>query len=445
MRRYPSYKESGIEWIGAIPIKWKLSRLKYQTQITSSSIDKKFHEGCNEYPVIHYNDIIRNKKIGKKEIVDVGYCSEIHCEAFRVLKGDLIVTKDSMDIRNIGDSSIIIDDLEMCVFGYHLTKFSAKSSILYPEYLFYHFNNPSIKEFFLINSNGTTIIGVSKSTFGNTPVYLPSLPEQEQIAAFLNHKTKLIDNLIAKTERKIELLNELRTATINQAVTKGLDPDVEMKDSGVEWIGEIPKGWEAKKLTYVTCLIGSGTTPKSDNLEYYENGNIPWLTTGELNDSEINSVRNRVTSLAMNDYPSLKVYPDGAVSIAMYGATIGKLGVLRLPTTVNQANCVFVFTGDNNPKFWFYVLLAYRPKIVSLGYGGGQPNISQDLMKSIRFGCPTKEKQIQIADYLDSATRQGDTHIKREYDKIELLKEYRQSLISEVVTGKIDVSDEVIS
>ena len=274
---------------------------------------------------------------------------------------------------------------------------------------------------------------------------LPPLPEQQQIVTYLDQKTSQIDELIDKKTRKIELLKEYRTSLINQVVTKGLDPNVEMKDSGVEWIGEIPDHWLVKKLPYVTDQMGSGTTPKSDNREYYEDGTIPWLVTGDLNDGELSTINNKITDRAIQDYSALRIFPEGSLSIAMYGATIGKLGLFLFPMTVNQANCVLVFTNNNIPKFWFYILLGHRQMIISFGTGGGQPNVSQDILRTLRFPCPDKYEQQQIVTYLDQKTKEIDTSIETEEKKIEHFKEYRQSLISNVVTGKIDVRETVLS
>ena len=162
------------------------------------------------------------------------------------------------------------------------------------------------------------------------------------------------------------------------------------KHSGVQWIGEIPSHWLVKKLPYVTDQMGSGTTPKSDNREYYEDGTIPWLVTGDLNDGELSTINNKITDRAIQDYSALRIFPEGSLSIAMYGATIGKLGLFLFPMTVNQANCVLVFTNNNIPKFWFYILLGHRQMIISFGTGGGQPNVSQDILRTLRFPCPDK-------------------------------------------------------
>lgn len=134
------------------------------------------------------------------------------------------------------------------------------------------------------------------------------------------------------------------------------------KDSGVEWLGEVPAHWEVWKLPHAFRLIGSGTTPKSDNLAYYENGSIAWLNTGDLNDGELFDCEKRITELAMKDHSSLKLYRAGAMVIAMYGATIGKLAMLRFPATVNQACCVFSESSQIVSKFMFIGFSVYASK-----------------------------------------------------------------------------------
>jgi len=220
--------------------------------------------------------------------------------------------------------------------------------------------------------------------------------------------------------------------------------NVEIKDSGIEWIGEIPKHWSLKKITHVTPIIGSGTTPKSDNKDYYEDGNINWLVTGDLNDGYVFQTSNKVTQKALDELSSLKIYPENSLLIAMYGATIGKLGILKTETTVNQATCVLKFDDSNSIDFWFYVFVGNRNYLVSLGYGGGQPNISQDVIKSLRFPSPpTLEEQKLISLYLDKKTSQIDSLVEKIQKKIRLLKEQRTSLINQCVTKGIDPNVEM--
>jgi type I restriction enzyme S subunit len=186
-------------------------------------------------------------------------------------------------------------------------------------------------------------------------------------------------------------------------------------------------------------VIGSGTTPRSDNSDYYEGGSIPWINTGDLNDGDLEECGKRITDRALADHSSLKIYPAGSLLIAMYGATIGKLGILRFPATVNQACCVFAGSSPINSNFMFYWFLGLRQQILSLATGGGQPNVSQDILRALRVACPDKEEQMSIAEFLDCETTKLDTLTTEAQRAITLLQERRTALISAAVTGKIDV------
>ena len=155
------------------------------------------------------------------------------------------------------------------------------------------------------------------------------------------------------------------------------------KESGVDWIGEIPNDWNLLKIGRTFSNIGSGTTPKSTNSSYYENGNINWLNTGDLNDDFIYKTKKKITSYATENNSTLKLHPKESVVIALYGATIGKLGYLKIEATTNQACCVLSNSDKVTQRFLFYYFLGAREFIISKSYGGGQPNISQELIKQL--------------------------------------------------------------
>lgn len=215
-------------------------------------------------------------------------------------------------------------------------------------------------------------------------------------------------------------------------------PYPKYKPSGVEWLGDVPDGWDVRKLGQTFDIIGSGTTPKSDVEEYYNAADFAWVNTGDLNDGELNCCVRSVSQAAINDHSSLKIYPSGSVIIAMYGATIGKLGILRFPASVNQACCVFVGEKVVKNTFLFYWLFGFREQIVSLATGGGQPNISQETLRTLRFACPQLSEQTQIANFLYRETAKIDTLINKQEKLIELLKEKRQAVISHAVTKGLD-------
>ncbi len=212
----------------------------------------------------------------------------------------------------------------------------------------------------------------------------------------------------------------------------------EYKDSGVEWLGAVPTGWDVWKLAQAFSVVGSGTTPRSENRAYYDDGDIAWLNTGDLNDGELLDCENRVTSIALAENTALRIFPAGSLVIAMYGATIGKLGVLRFSATVNQACCVFGGDSPISCAFMFYSFLGFRPQILSLATGGGQLNISQEILRNLRVPCPSDVEQTTIATFLDHETAKIDALITEQQHLIALLKEKRQAVISHAVTKGLD-------
>ena len=287
---------------------------------------------------------------------------------------------------------------------------------------------------------GAKMPRVSPDQVGISSMPLPPLAEQRGIAAFLDRETGKIDGLVARKERLVGLLQEKRAALISRAVTRGLDPDAPMKDSGVEWLGEIPAHWEVKKVTRLFS-IGSGTTPPTSNSEYY-GGEIPWITTSELRESVVTSTEKTIHDETLRLFPVLAVYPAGSAAVAMYGATIGRLGILGIPATVNQACCVFSEPNGIDAWFWFYWLQCRRHYLISMSYGGGQPNLSQEILKSIRVPIPSLDEQRSIAAFLDCETAELDALVTKIHEAIERLKELRAALISAAVTGRIDVREE---
>ena len=208
------------------------------------------------------------------------------------------------------------------------------------------------------------------------------------------------------------------------------------KDSGVEGLQYLPRHWTVKKVTQLFS-IGSGTTPPTDNSEYY-GGGIPWITTSELRESVVTSTEKTITKKALETFPALNVYPEGSVAVAMYGATIGRLGVLGTSAAVNQACCVFSVPRRIDAWFWFYWLQSRRPYLISLGYGGGQPNLSQELLKSIRVPTPPLNEQRAIAAFLDRETARLDALVAKKERLIELLQEKRTALTTQAVTKGLD-------
>lgn len=205
------------------------------------------------------------------------------------------------------------------------------------------------------------------------------------------------------------------------------------KDSGIEWLGEVPEHWDIWKVAHAFSHIGSGTTPPSEESEWY-GGDICWVTTGELRETRIYETAKKVTREAVRKFGALKLHPPESVLIALYGATIGRLGILGIEATANQACCALAKSQVLSEKFTFYWLLAFRNEIISLSSGGGQPNISQEKIASLKIPAPEHSEQDGIVTFLDRETAKIDTLIAKQERLIELLQEKRQALILHAVT-----------
>jgi type I restriction enzyme S subunit len=274
-------------------------------------------------------------------------------------------------------------------------------------------------------------------TLMNFPILKPPKKEQEKIVEFLDEKTENISRLIEKKKKMIELLKEKRSSIITHAVTKGLDPNVEMKDSGVDYIGKIPNSWEFKKTSQVFTKIGSGTTPSSGSVDYYNDDGEYWVQSGDLNASILRDTKKRITQKAVLEYPTLKFYEKDSIVIAMYGASVGNLSLIKINATTNQACCVLPKTEKINSKFAFYYYLISKDTLISFGQGGSQPNINKELIKSFKILLPSKEIQKEIVKYLDKKTSEINNIISKIEKQIKLLGDYRASLIYHAVTGKM--------
>lgn len=421
-KTYSKYKPSGIDWLGDIPAEWEVKRLKYGFYFTKGKNAALYTaeynaEHAGDYPVYS----------GQTEGEGVMGSIDSYDYAFeRVIFTTTVGAKVMTPLLLSGKFSLSQNCLLMI----------KSSKQVYEKYFYYQLFPLFNREKSLVPSHMQPSLRFSDLNTFN--VAYPEITEQKEIADFLDHETAKIDEMVAKKQKMIDLLKEKRQALITHAVTKGLDPKVKMKPSGIDWLGDIPEGWESWKVAHLFNKIGSGTTPPSDDMDYYE-GDIPWVITGELKDNEIFDSENKVTKKAVEELSALKVFPKDSLLIAMYGATIGKMAIIRMPATTNQACCILGGSKIIDTNFSFYFFLAFRPQLIALSYGGGQPNISQDTIKSIKIFLPKIDEQKNIVTFLDRETAKIDEMMKKVEMQIEKLQEYRQALITNAVTGKIKI------
>lgn len=215
------------------------------------------------------------------------------------------------------------------------------------------------------------------------------------------------------------------------------------RDTGVDWLGSTPSCWSVERMSWLFNEISSGTTPESGNRDFYD-GDINWVTTGELRERGITQTDKRVTPAALTTYSALKVYPAGTLLIAMYGATIGRLGWLDAPACTNQACCAFANPKRVSTRFAYYALSAARDHLILLASGGGQPNINQDKLRSLRIAVPSRTEQAAIVRFLDSETGKIDALIAKQEQLVATLREDRTATITHAVTRGLDPAVDLV-
>ncbi len=439
---YPKYKPSGVEWLGDVPEEWNVVR---SDSLIESEKRQVSPEVFAEEEVFHYS-IPAVQEFGTG-LVEPG---ESIASAKQVIT-EPVVLVSRLNPRKATLCRAEPQPLRTLASTEFVALRSKRCDLRYLEYVV---SSEAYRQ-----RVDSWVQSVTRSHQRASPEHIykfwgawPDLNEQRTIAAFLDRETARIDRLVAKKRELIERLKEKRTALIARAVTRGLPPaaaraagmpaNPPLKPSGVDWLGDIPAHWDVLKITHGFALIGSGTTPKSDSDEFYD-GDVAWVTTSELRETLITSTKERITQTALSVHPTLRVYPAGTLLFAMYGATIGRLGMLGIAATVNQACCAFAHPTRFVIRYVFYWLWMRRPILVSLSSGGGQPNLSQDDLRQVRLTLPPQHEQLAIADYLDAETAKLDALVAKVETAIERLQEYRTALVTAAVTGKVDVRGEV--
>lgn len=447
-RKPEELKECGIEWIGKIPKDWSLSKLKFLSDVNSSNVDKKSKEGEVSVELCNYTDVYYNEFITNELEFMKATASDKDIERFQLIEGDVIITKDSESQDDIAVPTFVKETKENLLCGYHLALIRSDKNVLNGKYLFRLFQSKKYREEFGNRSNGITRYGLGVHELKNIPIHIPSLIEQRSIATFLDRKTEAIDQLIQKKEQLIERLKEKRQALITQAVTKGLKSDVAVKDSGIEWLGEIPEHWEVTKMKWMVSKIGSGKTPRGGS-EVYKDEGIPFLRSQNIHfdglrlddvvyiDDEIHK-----------DMSSTAIKPND-VLLNITGASIGRSSLVPKDFTeanLNQHVCILRPRKENvSPDFLHLVVSSdlVQNQIFAFENGTSREGLNFSQVGSLLVSLPPLEEQKSIVRKVREYEERIFSLSADIEEQIEKLIEYRQSLISVAVTGKIDVQDEV--
>lgn len=427
MKQYDSYKDSGVEWIGEVPSHWEVMPLKF-TGTFGNGLTYSPKDVVDNGILVLRSSNIQNSSLSFEDNVYVSSVSK----KLLVNKGDIIICSRNGSAALVGKSAFIDKDIN-ATFGAFMMRYIPKINKKYGFYLFQTAIG-RYKGYFAT----TTINQLTKSTIGEMKVPLANTEEQTAIVNFLDNKCSEIDNVISVQQKRIALLQELKQSVITHAVTKGLNPNVEMKDSGVEWIGNIPSNWEIKPLKYMAILSPKiNACDKSEKIVSYvpmENVRNDELKEDEISIDELNSGLN---SFSKGDILMAKVTPcfeNGNIAI-----------VNNLSHNVGFCSSeLFIIRAQNvNRRYLFYTLQNenYKQRCTSTLTGtGGLKRVSGHFVKNCMMPVPSENEQDNIVSYLDKKCASLNSSISKAQYQVELLQEYKQSLITEVVTGKRKVS-----
>lgn len=397
-------KDSGVRWIGKIPTKWTIAKAKNCVEIQNGSDPK---------------------TEGSIPVYGSGSMSFKTCGEYKEGPSVLIGRKGA---------TLHIPHYISSKFWNVDTAFNVYSKSIFD--LKYYFYCAHVFDYTLYMSQ-TTLPSMTQTAYENMFLPLPTKEEQYAIANQLDQICSKIDAVLEKTRASIEEYKKLKQAVITQAVTKGIRGDRPMKDSGIEWIGDIPAEWNKDKAIRVFSVIGSGTTPKSSDENLFD-GNTPWIQSGDINGENLFVTKNCVSNSAIESYSALRVYQAPYLVVAMYGASVGNLSLSMIDACVNQACCVLK-KPTINLKFSFYIFKAVKDYLARKAVGGGQPNISQETIKQLWLPIPSADEQIEISNYLDEKCRSVDALIAKKQQYLTEIENYKKSLIYEYVTGKKEV------
>jgi len=426
MKKYDSYKESGIEWIGEIPSHWDVKRVKnigklYSGLSGKSGSDFEKVPTGNYKPFINFTNIANNKYIVGDNFgfVKIDYNENQN----QVKKNDLFFLMSSENQEDVGKSALLLEDYDELYLnsfckGFRLTNnFDAR-------FVNYLLCSSALSQLISLEGRGFTRINLRMEGVENLPIITPkSIEEQTTIANYLDHKTTQIEHLIAKKEQFIQLLEEERVAVINQAVTKGLDTSVPMKDSGIEWLGEIPEIWEVKKIKFV-ALLKSGENITSESIK--EVGEYPVYGGNGL-----------------RGYYSEFTNEGDYILIGRQGALCGNIKYARNRFWASE-HAIVCYLESNIDWLWFGKLLESM-NLNQYNQSAAQPGLAVGVIKNLSIPFPSIEQQNEIVKFIIDYEKRTDEIIEKTKNEIELLKEYKTALISEVVTGKVDVRNEKLN
>lgn len=425
--RYPAYKDSGVDWLGEIPEGWEVKRIKYL-----------------------FKEINERSENGNEELLSVSQYTGVTKKSNKVSEGELLTNAASLEGYKKVYKNDLVSNIMLAWNG--SMGFSPYSGITSPAYSIYRLQGNNDERYFHYllrtdmykaefkrNSSGVIESRLRLYTEDFFRIYslVPSIQEQISISNFLDEKCNKIDKLIAQKEKMISLLEERKKILIQNAVTKGLNPDVKMKDSGVEWIGEIPEHWEVKKLKYIAKIFRGKFTHRPRNDEKLYGGSFPFFQTGDIVKADKYLINYRQT-LNEKGLSCSTLIPKGTIVLSI-AANIGDVAILGINACFPDSIVGFMPIENILSNYLFQILLIMKEQFISSTIKNTQMNLNINRIGNNMIVYAPKTEQENIIIYINQNSRKIVKYI--DYYKLMIikLKEYKSILINDVVTGKVKI------
>lgn len=424
--RYSKYKDGGIEWLVEMPQHWGVKKFRYLFQESPEKIEREVIgsmlsvSGYRGIEVKEYDD--ENKRRLDDDLI-----------GYRIVRiGQLVVNTMWLNYAGLG-----VSDYEGHVSPAYRAYWISESMdrgfvhhLLRSELYVQGYTQ-------LLTGIRPNSLQMSRDDLMAFPILLPPLPEQTQIASFLDRETEKIDALVAEQRHLIELLKEKRQAIISHAVTKGLDPKAPMKPSGIEWLGDVPAHWELKKLRHFSNVLRGKFTHRPRNDPAFYDGEFPFVQTGDITSSS-RYITGFKQTLNEQGIAVSKLFPKGTLVMAI-AANIGDVAILDFPAYFPDSIVGLVPKSGVDLMFMYYLMIGMKQPMLMTATISTQMNLNVDQICSLTTACPPYDEQVQIVKHLDKQMQKIELLAAEAQRSIDLLKERRTALIYAAVTGKIDV------
>ena len=418
---YPSYKTSGEFWLGEIPQEWTCEPLKYVAKLNT---EKVLPEEAVRY-------------VGMENVQsDNGY---FHHTLEQIPEGLSLEFRET-DVL-FGKLRPYLAKSWLATFdGVCSSEFLVLSALkVSPRFLNFVTLSREFIEVVDSSTYGAKMPRASWDFIGLLKIPVPGKELSEQIAAFLDYETAKIDALIEKQQQLIALLGEKRQAVISHAVTKGLNPDAPMRDSGVEWLGEVPEHWQVSKFGYISSVVRGGSPRPAGDPTLFHGDYSPWVTVAEVTKDNRMELTETSSYLTKRGSAQSRLFQPGTLLLSNSGATLGVPKVLMIQANANDGVVGFEHLRHNREYCYFYLASLTENLRERIKQGSGQPNLNTDIVKHIEIPIPPVDETGEIVAHIVERLEKLTKLVDRAGDAMELLQERRSALISAAVTGKIDV------